>query len=320
MTDAHTTPGETPTQAADRLLFILAADHRDSLERELYKLTAKPTPQQAARIASDKLLIYRAVLDAAGELPAGVQPGILIDEQYGASAAELAASSGGTVNLSMPLEASGHPFFEFAYGDDWQRHGEFFGTDHSKVLVRDNPGFDPADREKQAETLAGVSAWAESSGHPLILELLVPATDADTAAVGGDSDRYDRESRPGLTVDVMHFLQDHGVSPAFWKIEGLETTDAAQAVARAAVRGGRAAKCIVLGRHAPTDRLDRWLDTAAPVEGFVGFAIGRSIWWDALQGHLDGTLSAGEAQAQIREAYLGFAKDYLRAAGRSGQR
>ncbi|RFA21773.1 2-deoxy-5-keto-D-gluconate 6-phosphate aldolase domain-containing protein [Subtercola boreus] len=299
-----------------RLLFILAADHRDSLERDLYRLTAPPTPDQAARIVADKLLIYRAVLDAAAELPAEVQPGILIDEQYGASAAELAASSGGAVDLTMPLEASGHPFFEFAYGDAWKAHAEFFATDHSKVLVRDNPGFAVHDREKQAATLAEVSAWAREVGRPLILELLVPATDADKAATGGDTDRYDSERRPGLTVEVMEYLQDAGVSPSFWKIEGLETTSAAESVARTAVRGGRDARCIVLGRHAPTQRLDRWLDIAAPVDGFAGFAIGRSIWWDALLDHLDGRATEGEARARIRDAYLGFAKDYLKASER----
>ena len=301
------------SEAGSKLLFILAADHRNSLESELYRLSSPPTPAEAARIVADKLLIYQAVLDAVPLLPAQVQPGILIDEQYGASAAELAAASGGAVNLSMPLEASGHPFFQFAYGDAWKAHAEFFAADHSKVLVRDNPDFAAADRTPQAETLAEVSAWAEQAGRPLILELLVPATDAQTQSVGGDSGRYDRDLRPKLTVEVMEYLQDAGVSPAFWKIEGLETTEAAEAVVQAALRGGRTAECIVLGRHAPAEKLDHWLDIAAPVDGFAGFAIGRSIWWDALQSHLDGRTSAGEARALIRDAYLGYAKHYLAA-------
>ncbi|MEA9986766.1 MULTISPECIES: 2-deoxy-5-keto-D-gluconate 6-phosphate aldolase domain-containing protein [Subtercola] len=295
------------------LLFILAADHRDSLERDLYKLTAPATPTEAARIVADKLLIYEAVLAASAELPDGVQAGLLIDEQYGASAAELAAGSGGAVALTMPLEASGHPWFEFAYGDQWQAHAEFFRATHSKVLVRDNPALDAADRAAQAEKLAAVSAWAASAGRPLILELLVPAGDADLARVDGDTERYDRELRPALTVEVMEYLQDRGVEPALWKIEGLDETAGAEAVARAAVRGGRSAQCIVLGRHAPAEKLDHWLNVAAPVQGFVGFAIGRSIWWDALAEHLAGTVSADEARTRIADAYLGFARDYLAA-------
>jgi hypothetical protein len=40
----------------------------------------------------------------------------------------------------MPLEASGREWFDFAYGDDWQRHAGLFATGQVKVLVRDNRG------------------------------------------------------------------------------------------------------------------------------------------------------------------------------------
>jgi myo-inositol catabolism protein IolC len=274
--------GQVPGGASrDQVLLILAADHRDSMERDLYGLTAVPTPTQAARISADKLLIYQALLDAAGQVQPGVQPGLLIDEQYGASAAGLASRSGGAVSLSMPVEASGEEWFQFAYGQDWVRHAEFFATDHAKVLVRDNPGLDPSRREQQAQRLAQVSAWAAPAGRALILELLVPASEADKEATAGSTDRYDAELRPGHTVAVMEYLQDRGVEPAIWKVEGLDRHEDAVAVAATAVRGGRQARCIVLGRHAPRDKLDHWLQVAAPVPGWCGFAIGRSIWWDA---------------------------------------
>jgi 5-dehydro-2-deoxygluconokinase len=296
----------------DPLLLILAMDHRDSLERELYRLTAPPTPAEAARIAADKLLIYRALLDAASKLPTSVRPGVLVDEEYGASVAELAQHVA-TVDLAMPIEASGHPWFQFAFGDRWKSHAEFFATDHSKVLIRDNSGLPAADRAKQAATVATVSAWATSEGRPLIVELLIPATDADLASVGGDATRYDAELRPRLTVEVIHDLQDAGVEPALWKVEGLETTADARAVAEAARRGGRDARCIVLGRHAPADRLDHWLEAAAPVRDFVGFAIGRSIWWDPLADHLKGSIDETEAQKRVAASYLRYANDFLAA-------
>jgi 5-dehydro-2-deoxygluconokinase len=303
--------------AAKGILLILAADHRDSLERELYGITGTPTPAQAARISADKVLVYQALLDAAGQLPAGVQPGILIDEQYGASVAELAARSAGAVSLSMPIEASGEEWFQFAYSDDWARHAEYFATDHAKVLVRDNPGLDPADRERQAARLAQVSAWAATAGRPLILELLVPATDADKGATEGSADRYDDELRPGYTLKVMEYLQDHGVEPAIWKVEGLDYHDDAVAVAELAVRAGRQAECIVLGRHAAHDKLDHWLQVAAPIPGFIGFAIGRSIWWDALHARLHHRTTTAEARRRISGNYLDYAGYYLQA--RDGQ-
>jgi myo-inositol catabolism protein IolC len=297
----------------DRVLLILAVDHRASLERDLYGLTAPPSPAQATRISVDKLLVYQALLDAVAQLPAGIQPGVLIDEHYGASVAELASHSSGAVSLCMPIEASGNDWFEFAYGQDWQRHAEFFAADHAKVLVRDNPGLDPALREQQAERLAAVSAWAAAVGRSLIVELLVPATSADKDVTEGGADRYDDELRPGYTLKVMEYLQDHGVDPAIWKVEGLDRHDDAVAVAATAQRGGRQARCIVLGRHAPHDELDHWLQVAAPVTGWIGFAIGRSIWQDPLHARLHHRATSGDARRHITSAYLDYARYYLAA-------
>jgi 5-dehydro-2-deoxygluconokinase len=160
-----------------------------------------------------------------------------------------------------------------------------------------------------------VSRWSEEGGHELILELLVAATDDDLARVGGDTDRYDAEIRPGQTVEAMQFLQDRGVEPAIWKIEGLATREAAERIAAAARRDGRTAQCIVLGRHAPTDRLNEWLRIAAPVEGFLGFAIGRSIWWDVLEARLAGEIDEADARRRVAENYAGFVRVYLEALG-----
>ncbi|MFC8075233.1 2-deoxy-5-keto-D-gluconate 6-phosphate aldolase domain-containing protein [Streptomyces sp. NPDC057307] len=314
MTDVPLAHPEKAEAAPDgQALLILAADHRNSLESGLYGITAPPTPAQEARICADKLLIYQALLDAAEKLPAGAQPGILIDEQYGADVVELAARSGGAVDLAVPIEASGSDWFEFAYGDRWRRHAEFFPADYAKVLVRDNPGFDAGRRARQAKDLAEVSSWAADTGRPLILELLVPAGDSDKQAVGDDTARYDAELRPGLTVSVIEYLQDHGVEPAIWKIEGLERHEDTVAVLAAARRDARTADCIVLGRHATHGRLDHWLKVAAPVPGFVGFAIGRSIWWDALHAHLYHHSTDGETRGRITGQYLDFARYYLTA-------
>src|ERR687885_219220 len=68
--------------------------------------------------------------------------------------------------------------------------------------------------------------------------------------------------------------------------------------------------CVLLGRGASDDKVDHWLRQAAPVEGFIGFAIGRSIWWDALKGFLSGDLERRAAAEQIAENYLRFVEVY----------
>ncbi|QIQ01242.1 2-deoxy-5-keto-D-gluconate 6-phosphate aldolase domain-containing protein [Streptomyces liangshanensis] len=302
----------SPSTPTYENLLICAVDHRASLESDLYGLTAPPTPAQAAKIAGDKLLVYEGVVDALPQLPGSTRAGLLIDEHYGATAAELASLTG-RIDLAMPVEESGQEWFHFEYGEDWRRHAEYFPAAFSKILVRDNPRFGDSDRNAQAAKLSQVISWSREVGRPVILELLVPATPADLATVDGSADRYDREVRGAATVRVMEYLQDRGVEPAIWKVEGLESRADAEAVARTARRGGRAGRCVVLGRHAPREKLDRWLAIAAPVEGFVGFAIGRSIWWEALDHYVRGRTGRDEARAAVTEAYVGYARYYVRA-------
>jgi 5-dehydro-2-deoxygluconokinase len=296
-------------------LLILAFDHRASLARDLYGLKRTPTPAEAARISADKMLVYQGLLDALDTLPPGVQPGVLFDEEYGAKVAA-AAHIDDRVRLATPIEASGHDWFTFAYPDGWQAHAMKYHPDFVKVLVRDNPGLSPERRRGQTRRLAEVSAWAERNDRPLILELLVPATPEDTRAVEGNTDRYDGELRPRLTVRVITDLQDGGVEPAIWKVEGLETAPAAQEVAATARREGRTADLIVLGRNAPHDRLDHWLTIAAPVPGFVGFAIGRSIWLSALDAHLHHGAAGEDVRQAVKSTYLEHAWWYVHARDR----
>src|SRR3984885_13919551 len=307
MTEAQGGTRDTPVSHPYRPLLILAADHRSRLERDLYGLTAAPTPEQAAWISADKMLIYQALLDAVPELPASVQPGILIDEQYGAAIAELTARAGGGISLAMPVEASGEQCFPHGY-DDWQAHAGFFATGYAKILIRDNPGLEPGQRAAQAERLAAVSDWAAANDRALIVELLVPASAADLAAAGGTAASYDATLRPEHTVQVIEYLQDHGVTPALWGVEGLNHHDDAVTIAAVAKRGGRAADCIVLGRQASQDQLDHWLQVAAPIPGFTGFAVGRSIWQDPLHAHLRHRSTAAWARRRIATAYGDFAR------------
>jgi myo-inositol catabolism protein IolC len=308
MTEAQTSGTRGPHEA--RPLLILAADHRNSLERDLYGLTATPTPEQAARISAGKMLIYQALLDAIPQLPTSAQPGILIDEQYGATIAELVVSAGDAISLAMPVEASGGQWFQYAY-DDWQAHAGLFATSHAKVLIRDNPGLEPSQRAAQAERLAKVSDWAAANDRALIVELLVSASAADLAPADGAVASDVATLRAEHTAHVIEYLQDHGVTPALWGIEGLDRHDDAVAIAAAANRGGRAAGCIILGRRASQEQLDHWLQVAAPIPGFTGFAVGRSIWRDPLHAHLHHRSTAAWTRLRIATAYLDYVRYFL---------
>ncbi len=291
-------------------LLILAMDHRGSFGKSLFGVQDDdPTPEQASRMRAAKDLIYAGLVAAGHQLGAG-RAGVLVDERYGQAVIDQAGEDG--LVLAVPIEASGHDWFTLEWGQDWLDHVRRIRPDHAKVLVRDNPDFDPEDRRAQLTRLAEVCAGLAEVGVPLIYELLVPATDEQLAGVDGDVDRFDRDVRPGLVVRVIADNQAAGVEPALWKIEGLETVEAARQVASQVRMDGRGAHLIVLGRDAPVERLDHWIDVAAAVEGFVGFAIGRSIWERPIADWVDDG-DESTAIRRITDAYLGFARRWASA-------
>jgi len=303
--------------AADPLL-ILAMDHRASFGRSLFGVTGdQPDPAQRAAMQSAKQLIYAGLSRARAQLPGG-HAGVLVDERCGQPVADAARADG--VVLALPVERSGRDWFELEWGQDWLEHVSSNRPDYAKVLVRDNPAFPRAEREQQLRRLREVSQALAELGVPLLYELLVPATGDQLATAGGNTDSYDRDLRPGLVIQVIADNQAAGVEPAIWKVEGLETADAAQAVVTQIRAGGRGhVSAIVLGRDAPAERLDRWLAVAAPVDGFVGFAIGRSIWEDPVASHNHGKTDDEGAVALIAGRYLDFARQYCAASGAAGQ-
>jgi myo-inositol catabolism protein IolC len=299
----------------DDPLFILAMDHRESFGRTLFDVkNDAPDPAQIEAMRTAKQLIFEGLQEALPGVPYG-RIGVLVDERYGMGVINAVKSSGQPLVLAMPIEASGHEWFQFEWGDQWLSHVETIRPDYAKVLVRDNPEFDAAQREQQFGHLAEVSAALHRIGVPLLYELLVPATDAQLAQVGHDAMAYDRDVRPGLVIRVIADNQAHGVEPTIWKVEGLETVAAAQQVAGQARTGGRTTDLIVLGRDAPADRLDHWLETASQVEAFVGFAIGRSIWEDAVRDYEAsdrGEAAASRVRAEVAQRYLAFVAEWKR--------
>ncbi|MBV8954656.1 MAG: DUF2090 domain-containing protein, partial [Solirubrobacterales bacterium] len=151
-----------------------------------------------------------------------------------------------------------------------------------------------------------------SNERKFLFELLVPATDDQLSSVGGDSDRYDAELRPELMRRAIEANQNAGVEVDIWKIEGIDERSDAEMLAEQTRAGqGRAGvTCVLLGRGASTEKVEHWLEQASPVEGFIGFAIGRSIWWDPLKAFLDGQLEREAAASQIADNYLHFARIY----------
>jgi myo-inositol catabolism protein IolC len=294
----------------DGKLYILAFDHRGSFQKKMFGIQGDPTPAETETIADAKHLIFEGMLVAVQRGAEAGATGVLIDEQFGSDIPQSAREGG--LKLAMPVEKSGQNEFDFEYGDDFGAHIERFDPDFSKVLVRYNPDDDPVMNERQLGRLKRLSDWLHEHDRKFLFELLVPGTDSQLESVGGDSDRYDAELRPELMRRAIEAIQNFGIEVDVWKIEGVDAREDAAMLAEQARSGsGReGVTCVVLGRGASNEKVDHWLREAAPVEGFVGFAIGRSIWWDALKGFLGKELDRETAASQIAENYLRFVRVY----------
>jgi myo-inositol catabolism protein IolC len=292
-------------------LYSLAFDHRGVFRRELFGIDGEPDAAQEAAIADAKSVIFDGVEAAlaSGEVAAEAV-GILVDERHGAEIARRARERG--ISLAMPVERSDRDLFEFEYGDEFAEHIERFDPDFAKVLVRLNPDGDAAGNELQLERLRELSEYLRRSGRGLMFELIVTPTAPQLAAVAGDRDRFTSELRPELIVRAIAAAQEAGVEADVWKLEGVDAAADAEAIVSQA-RSGPAREgvgCIVLGAGASRKRVEHWLGVAAAVEGFNGFAIGRSIWAEPLRAQLAGEIDREQAAARIAARYLDFIGTY----------
>ena len=294
----------------DEKLYILAFDHRGSFQKNMFGIQGDPTPEEIETISDAKRLIFEGALVAVGDGAEPAATGVLVDEQFGSDIPRQSREHG--LKLSMPVEKSGQEEFDFQYGEDFGAHIEKFDPDFSKVLVRYNPEGDRAVNEEQLGRLKTLADWLHSHDRKFLFELLVPAEDSQLDAVGGDSERYDAELRPELMRRAISDIQDFGIEVDIWKIEGVDhREDAAMLAEQARSGAGRdGVRCVLLGRGASIEKVEQWLRVAASVDGFIGFAIGRSIWWDPLKSYLAKEQDRDAAAARIAANYLQFVRVY----------
>jgi myo-inositol catabolism protein IolC len=292
----------------DRPLYVLAFDHRGSFQKKFFGVTGEPNEEEAARISDAKRVIYEGARRALDEGVDAETSGVLVDEQFGADIARDAKAAG--FRLAMPVEKSGQDEFDFQYGDEFGTHIEAFDPDFSKVLVRYNPEGDLAMNERQSVRLKRLGDWLHEHERKFLFELLVPPTPEQVQAAGGEQ-TWDSKERPKLMKISIEELQVAGVEPDIWKIEGIDSREDCEAISGTARAGGReGVACVVLGRGADDAAVDHWLRTGSGVPGYIGFAIGRSIWWDPLKGFVDGNLGREEAAKQIAANYRRFIDVY----------
>lgn len=299
-------------------LFMLAFDQRGSFKKGLFGIAGTPTPEEAARIADSKRVIFEGLLLAVADGAPLASAGLLVDEEFGA---EVARTAKRKFTLAMPVEKSGQPEFDFEYGAAFGEHIAAFEPDFAKVLVRYNPDGDAAMNARQMARLAELSLWLRGHGLRFMIELLVPADPVQFQEVGGSPERYDTEIRPELTLRTITEFQAADVEPDIWKVEGPDRCEDYERISQQARAGGRdGVACIILGGGASRSTVEQRLRQEAAVPGFIGFAVGRTIWGQALEDWLARKLDRAGARRVIADNYLGMVRVYQEASASESKR
>ncbi len=291
---------------APKKLYILPFDHRGSFIKMFGLAQDNLTNADVKKLSDYKHIVYEGFLEAFKMGVPKAYAALLVDEQFG-SAIQLEAKKKGITRL-LPVEISGQDEFDFEYGKNFEKHIKKFSPEYVKVLVRYNPGGDKEMNERQLKRLKVMSDFCHKNNYQYLFELLVPTTPEQLAESGGSEEIYDTTMRPNLMKRAMEELQRGGVEPDVWKIEGLEDPQDMFEVAKQGRSQGRGhVGIVVLGRGESDEKVKKWLSAAAGVPGVIGFAVGRTVWKEALLEHLAGKISRKEAAEIIAKNFKGYA-------------
>ena len=291
-------------------LLILAFDHRASFLEKMFGIKNRPpTAEEKKQIEDYKKIIFEGFkLSLKKKVPKEIA-GLLVDEEFGSSVLREAKKDG--LTFAMPVEKSGQDEFDFDYGEDFSKHIEEFDPSFVKVLVRYNPESDTTLNNRQLQRLKKLSDYLAKKKRAFLFELIVPATPAQLSKLGGSKETYDKELRPKLMVESLKEIQDAGVEPAIWKLEGVDKPEDAKAVVKQAQSNGRKVGVITLGRGESKEKVQEWLKVGAKIPGIIGFAVGRTIFWQPLADHKAGKTTRKEAVEQVAQNYQEFTELWL---------
>lgn len=282
-------------------LLILPFDHRGSLLKKLFGIeNREPTSAEAAEYASLKEMVYEGFLKS---LEMGVpkdRAAVLVDEEFGAKILADAKKRG--IKTAMPIEKSGQKEFDFEYAD-FKRHIKRVDPFFVKALVRFNPEGNLELNERQLEKLARASDFSHEIGKKFIFELLVPAEQKQLDKFNGDNSKYEKNLRPKLMVQAIKQIQDGCVEPDVWKLEGVNRVEDSEALVAQAHAGQRRSGIITLGRGEDAEKVKEWLKVGAKVNGIIGFAVGRTVFWEPMKNLHEKKISREQASLQVATNY-----------------
>ncbi|RFC66818.1 MULTISPECIES: bifunctional 5-dehydro-2-deoxygluconokinase/5-dehydro-2-deoxyphosphogluconate aldolase [Mesorhizobium] len=272
---ATTRRGEIPS------LMALACDHRIQLED-----AAKRAGADFSRIEAFKVLAVKAAAKVANGRPGY---GMLLDEKHGRHALYEYAKHGFSW-LGRPVELPGSRPLRFEFGQDIGSQLVEWPVSHCiKCLCFYHPDDPAALKQEQQEKLVALYDASRKVGRELLVEII--------AGKNGPLEK-DTVSR------AMQELYELGIKPDWWKLEPQASPDAWKRIEATITANDPYCRGVVLlGLEAPIDELREAFEatTASPV--VKGFAVGRSIFADAAEAWLAGTITDTQAIDDMAERF-----------------
>ncbi len=275
-------------------LLILPFDHRSSFSKNLFNWEGELNAKQNKQISLYKTIVYKGFLMAVKSIKNKKHFGILVDQDYGTQILQDAKKKGFTI--TMPVEKSGQKAFTFNYGKSFGVWIEKIKPDYVKVLVRYNPN-DKEINKIQLSRLAKLNDYCKKHGHKIMFELLVPASEKDLKKVKTESN-YDSKLRPIYTIKAIKEIKK-AIQPELWKMEGFSKSDWKKVLQVI----GKDADVIILGRGQSDKKVEKWLKDAASFNQIVGFAVGRTIFFEPLEKLKDKKITQKQAIEKIGKNY-----------------
>jgi len=285
-------------------LYVLPFDHRASFSEKLLGYKGTLTDAQKNNVTAYKRIIYDAIGEAIKEGLPKENGAVLVDEIFGEEILRDAKGEG--IVTMQTVEKSGQDEFVCEYGEDFGAHLLAIKPTFAKVLIRYNPSGDVIMNSRQRMRLKQVSDFVRAHDIKLLLEPLVPASKVDAELLDGDEKNYDDDLRPAHTIEMMREIQREGIEVDVWKIEGMNDTENYKKVVEVARNTPERydVGVIILGRNETKENVIRWITAGKNVEGVIGFAVGRTIFWGPLEKYRDKKISREEAVKRDRGRIL----------------
>lgn len=287
-------------------LLILPFDHRSSFVKNLLGFSTPLDEEQKQKVKELKQIVFNGFREAVVNYENKEWFGILVDEEFGSEIGQQAKRMG--VKLSIPVEKSGQNVFDFEYGANFGEHIKKMDPDYVKVLVRYNPE-NVENNKVQIERLKSLSNYCQSNNYKLLFELLVPPTAKDLE-IAGNKEEYEKNYRAEKTARAISEIKEQ-IKVDVWKIEGFSKSQWKEVIEAV----GPEAKIIFLGRGESQEFVERWLQEAGEYQQIIGFAIGRTIFYDPLKGYLSGAISQDRARDLIAGNFKHFVDMWINQKG-----